>query len=65
MSQTAERVPLTERLTITIPEAAGLLGVSCNTIRNRLADGTLKSIKVGERRLVLKSSLDALLAVAA
>jgi excisionase family DNA binding protein len=42
-----------------IPEAAGLLGVSRNTTYRLLGAGGLRSVKVGGRRLVPSSAIRA------
>lgn len=53
MSNTTE----IDRLAYSVPDAARMLGISPRAIYNRLANGELRSFRVGPRRLI---SLDAL-----
>lgn len=46
-------------------EAAKLLGLSIGTIRNRVRDGQIRSVLLGRRRLIPRSELERLAAVAA
>jgi excisionase family DNA binding protein len=50
-----------ERLTYSIDELAETLGVSRDLINDALAMGQVKSIKVGRRRLIPASEVDALM----
>ncbi len=54
-----------ERLTVSIAEAAKITSLNRVTIYRRINDGSLKSIKVGRRRLVDLQSLRNLVGVAA
>ena len=54
-------IPLAERKTFSLGEAAGLTGLCVSTLYNLMGDGRLQSIKVGGRRLVTREALDALL----
>lgn len=49
------------RKTVTVVEAAALLGVSRNTAYQAVRDGTVPSIRVGRRILVPVHALDQLL----
>ncbi len=44
-------------LTISIPGAAGRLGIGLSTAKLLVARGELKTIRIGRRRLVLADSL--------
>jgi excisionase family DNA binding protein len=46
-----------EPMVVSIREAATSLGVSCGTVRNLVSDGSLRSIRVRDRRLILKADL--------
>ena len=46
-----------ERITVTIPEAVRLTGVSRTAIFRLIRDQSIDSIKVGKRRLVTTASL--------
>lgn len=50
-----------ERLTLTVEEAAGLLGISRNLAYELVADGRLPSIRLGRRVLVPRQALYRLL----
>ena len=52
---------MTERLTITIPEAAKILGVSRGAAYAAAADKTIPTIRVGRRLLVPRAALDRML----
>ena len=43
-------VPLDQRLMLSVPEAAALLGVGEQTMRNWLAEGRLAAVQVGTVR---------------
>ena len=53
-----------EKLTITVPEAAQLLGVSRMTAYSAVREGTIPSLRIGRRVLVPRAALDRLLAQA-
>lgn len=42
----------TERLSVSVEEAAGMLGVGRSSIFNLLNEGALASVKIGKRRLI-------------
>lgn len=44
-------------LTYTLRDASALIGLSQKTLRNRINDGSLKSVLCGSRRLILGQSL--------
>jgi len=52
-------IPLAERKTFSLGEAAGLTGLCVSTLYNLMGDGRLQTIKVGG--LVTREALDALL----
>ena len=54
-------IPLAERKTFSLGEAAGLTGLCVSTLYNLMGHGRLQTIKVGGRRLVTREALDALL----
>jgi excisionase family DNA binding protein len=56
-------IPLAERKTFSLGEAAGLTGLCVSTLYNLMGNGRLQTIKVGGRRLVTREALDALLGV--
>lgn len=47
-------------LAISIPQAAAAIGVGRSKIYEMLADGSIKSCKLGGRRLILVKSLEEL-----
>jgi excisionase family DNA binding protein len=49
-----------ERLTLSVREAASVLGVSQRTIERLVADGTLRSVTLNRRRLIPRKALDEL-----
>jgi excisionase family DNA binding protein len=51
-----------DRLTVTVTEAAQLLGVSRMTAYSAVRDGTIPSVRLGRRVLVPKVALERLLA---
>jgi excisionase family DNA binding protein len=53
-----------ERLTLTVPEAARLLGISRMTAYAAVREGALPSLRIGRRVLVPRAALDRLLAEA-
>jgi excisionase family DNA binding protein len=52
---------MTERLTLTIPETARLLGISRGAAYAAASDRTIPTIKVGRRLLVPRAALDRML----
>jgi hypothetical protein len=50
-------VPISGRITCTIPDACDVSGLKRSSIYKALGSGKLKSVKVGRRRLVLVPSL--------
>jgi excisionase family DNA binding protein len=53
-----------EKLTLTVPEAARLIGISRMTAYVAVREGTIPSIRIGRRVLVPRAALDRLLAAA-
>ena len=53
-----------ERLTLTVPEVARLLGVSRMTAYTAVREGTIPSIRIGRRVLIPRAALYRLLAKA-
>jgi excisionase family DNA binding protein len=51
-----------DRLTLSVPEAAQLLGVSRMTAYSAVREGTIPSLRIGRRVLVPRAALDRLLA---
>ena len=51
-----------DRLTITVPEVARLLGVSRMTAYAAVRDGTIPSLRIGRRVLISRAALDRWLA---
>jgi excisionase family DNA binding protein len=51
-----------EKLTVTVPEAALLLGVSRMSAYAAVRDGSIPSLRIGRRVLVPRVALDRLLA---
>lgn len=49
------------RLSVGVEEAAELLGLGRSSVFNLMKDGQLRSIKVGKRRLIAMSELEAFL----
>jgi excisionase family DNA binding protein len=50
-----------ERLTVTVSEAAKILGVSRMTAYTAVREGTIPSLKIGRRVLVPRAALERLL----
>lgn len=48
-------------LTVSPAVAAEMTGLSLRTVWNYIADGSLRSVRLGRRRLIVFSSLEALL----
>jgi excisionase family DNA binding protein len=53
-----------QRLTITVPEAARILGVSRMTAYTAVREGAIPSLRIGRRVLIPRIALDRLLAQA-
>jgi len=53
-----------ERVTYTVPEAARKLGIGKNSAYKAAANGELPTVRIGDRILVPRTALDALLAKA-
>jgi excisionase family DNA binding protein len=53
-----------QRLTVTVPEAAQLLGVSRMTAYAAVREGSIPSLRIGRRVLVPRVALERLLAQA-
>jgi excisionase family DNA binding protein len=58
--QSDDKLKFSERPTCTIRQAAEATGLSRSTLYQRIADDQLQTTRVGRRRLVLVSSLLAL-----
>ncbi|MGO9430251.1 helix-turn-helix domain-containing protein [Rhodoblastus sp.] len=56
--------PALEILGHSIPETARITGLSQPTVERLIADGTLKSIKIGGRRLITAPAIRELLGIA-
>jgi excisionase family DNA binding protein len=56
-ASTGPRVPFAERIAVPVSEACAAGGFGVTTCYKLLAEGRLKSTKVGRRRLILVSSL--------
>jgi excisionase family DNA binding protein len=54
-------IPLADRKTFTLGEAAGLTGLCVSTLYNLMGHGRLQTIKIGGRRLITREALDALI----
>ncbi len=50
------------RLTITVDEFCGMIGIGRTKTYELMKDGTLETIAIGRRRLIKMSSVEALLA---
>jgi len=49
---------MTNQILISIPEAVSRSGISRSFLYERLADGSIDSVKAGKRRLVVVASLN-------
>jgi len=54
-------IPLSERISLTLPEAAALTGLKVTLLREAVGCGLLRSTKIGKRRLIPRAALDAFL----
>ncbi len=52
-----------ERLTVTVEEAAKLLGIARMTAYSAVREGEIPSLRIGRRVLVPRAALDRLLAI--
>ena len=52
------------RLAVSIADAAGMIGMSINFVRNEIGAGHLKVARLGKRVLILRAELDRYLAAA-
>jgi excisionase family DNA binding protein len=59
------RQPALPRKTFSIAETTHVTGLGATTVNALIASGTLRSTKVGRRRLIFADSIDALLSHAA
>jgi excisionase family DNA binding protein len=55
----------TDRLTVTVPEAARLLGVSRMSAYSAVRTGEIPSIRIGRRVLIARAALERLLGAVA
>jgi len=51
---------MTERMAFSVDEVCDMLGVSVPTVYARINDGTLRSLKMGRRRLILRADVEEL-----
>lgn len=51
-----------EKLTFTVPEAGGVLGISRNSAYSLVAQGNIPAIRLGKRLVVPKAALEKMLA---
>jgi excisionase family DNA binding protein len=49
----------TERLAVSVEDVAAMAGIGRTTLYGALGDGSLKSIKIGKRRLIKVDALEA------
>ena len=52
----------TERLAVSVEDAAAMAGVGRTTLYSALGDGSLQSLKIGKRRLIRVEALKAWIA---
>ena len=55
----ADRIAKSDPLLLSVDEAARLLGIGRTVVYRLLSQGDLRSVKVGGRRLVPRSAVDA------
>lgn len=48
----------TERLTVSVPEAAKLLGIARNSAYNAVHEGRIPSLRIGKRIVVPRAALE-------
>ncbi|MEW6257786.1 MAG: excisionase family DNA-binding protein [Pseudomonadota bacterium] len=51
-------VPFSERRCLSVEQAASYIGLGRTSVFNLIRDGELQTIKVGQRRLVVRASAD-------
>ncbi len=61
MNEVGSRVNISERLCLSVPEAAALLGISRNLAYEMAKQGQLPVVKFGRRLLVPKVALEKML----
>jgi excisionase family DNA binding protein len=64
MNKVGSRVNISERLCLSVPEAAALLGISRNLAYEMAKQGQLPLVKFGRRLLVPKVALEKMLSEA-
>ena len=64
MNEVGSRVNISERLCLSVPEAAALLGISRNLAYEMAKQGQLPVVKFGRRLLVPKVALEKMLSEA-
>ena len=57
------KVPVSDKLTLTIDEAAGLLGVCGKHLRQYIDAGELRSIRLGTRHVISRAALEQFVAM--
>lgn len=62
ISRSSSSVPFAERAALSVREASAYAGIGRTTLYDLIEKQVLRSVKVGSRRLVLRESLDKLLA---
>lgn len=61
ISPSSSSIPLNERAALSVRQACAYSGIGRTKIYELLAEGKLASRKIGDRRLVLRESIDRLL----
>ena len=61
ISMTTKTVPLSERAALSVRDAGIYAGIGRTKIYQLLEEQKLRSVKIGDRRLVLRESIDRLL----
>jgi len=61
---TPGRIDMNERVVYTAKEVQKILGLSRGAVYDRIADGTIPSVRVGGRILIPHTSIDEMLGVA-
>ena len=56
-----ENIEADDRLAISIPEAGRLIGVGRTSVYGLIAGGDLKSVKIRNRHLVIRASINQLI----
>ena len=57
----AERVPLQERLSLSVHQAAELSGLTVTLLSEAISCGLLRASKLGRKRMILRGDLEKLL----